>query len=244
MRRVVIFGAGSAIAQSFSRRLAPEGARLYLVARDGIALEDIANDLLARGAREVLVRAADLSDLDSLAGLCDVAQNAFGGIDIALVAHGVLPEQADCEASPERLRDVMSINALSPMVLLNELGRIMAAQRTGVIAVLSSVAADRGRPSNYVYGASKAAMSVLAEGMSLALAPNGVDVLVIKPGFVDTPMTASFKKGLLWSSADDIARVIVTAIKKRKRGVVYAPGWWRLIMLVIKFAPGFLVRRL
>jgi len=244
MRRVVIFGAGSAIAQSFARRLAPEGARFYLVARNETALDDMANDLLARGAQEVSVRAADLSDVDGLAGLCDLARNALGGIDIALVAHGVLPEQAECEASSERLRDVMMINALSPMTLLTQLGRIMAEQRTGALAVLSSVAGDRGRPSNYVYGASKAALSVMAEGLSLSLAGKGVDVLVIKPGFVDTPMTASFRKGLLWSSADRIALVILNAIKKRRRGVVYAPGWWRLIMLAIKFAPGFLVRRL
>lgn len=244
MKRVVIFGAASAIAQSFARQMAVEGARFYLVARNATVLEDIGNDLLARGAKEVSVRAEDLSALEALPELCRLARQILGGIDVALVAHGVLPDQTACEAAPDRLREVMEINTLSPMLLTNELGRIMAEQRSGALAVISSVAGDRGRPSNYIYGASKAALSVMAEGLSLALASKGVDLLVIKPGFVDTPMTASFKKGLLWSSPDSIASVILSAISKRRRGVIYAPGWWRLIMLVIKCAPGFLVRRL
>ena len=240
----MIFGAGSAIAQSFARQLAPEGARFYFIARNETTLGDIANDLIARGAREVSTRAADLLDIDALPALCDTVRGAMGGIDIALIAHGILPDQAQCEASPASLKGIMDVNALSPMVLMARLAQIMTEQGVGVLAILSSVAGDRGRPSNYAYGASKAALSVMGEGLALALAPKGVDVLIVKPGFVDTPMTAALPKGALWSSPDSVARVILTAIKKRKRGVIYAPAWWRLIMLIVKFAPGFLVRRL
>jgi decaprenylphospho-beta-D-erythro-pentofuranosid-2-ulose 2-reductase len=244
MKRVAIFGAGSAIAQAFARQLAMEGAHLYLVARNQTALVDIADDLRARGAGKVSVAAADLAELSALPALCDRARASLGGIDIALVAHGVLPDQAECEKSPEAIQRIMQVNTLSPMLLLSRLGAIMAEQGAGALAVISSVAGDRGRPSNYIYGASKASLSVMGEGLALSLASKGVDVLVVKPGFVDTPMTAAFPKGPLWSSSNDVADEIVTAIKKRKRGVLYTPGWWRLIMLVIKFAPSFLVRRL
>ncbi len=124
------------------------------------------------------------------------------------------------------------------------IGSILSAQKSGSLVVISSVAGDRGRPSNYIYGASKALLSVLGEGMALKLAANGVKVLVVKPGFVDTKMTAAFPKGPLWASAADVGGAIAAAVKAGKSGIIYTPGWWRLVMLIIKFAPGFLVRRL
>ena len=168
----------------------------------------------------------------------------LGGIDVAVIAHGVLPDQEACEASSDTLLEVLKINTLSPAVLMNELAQLMLAQGSGTIVVLSSVAGDRGRPSNYVYGASKALLSVLGEGMALKLAERGVKVLVVKPGFVDTKMTAAFKKGALWASAGQVGANIVKAVKAGKSGVLYTPNWWRLIMLVIKLAPGFIVKRL
>ena len=118
------------------------------------------------------------------------------------------------------------------------------AQGHGSLVILSSVAGDRGRPSNYIYGSAKALLSTLGEGMALELAPLGIKVLVVKPGFVDTKMTAAFKKGALWASAADVGGAIVGAVKSGKTGVLYTPRWWQLIMLVIKHAPGFVVRRI
>jgi short-subunit dehydrogenase len=243
MLRVVIFGATSAIANAAARAFAREGARFHLVGRNEAALADMAGDLKVRGAGEVATRVADLGDLASLPGLCDDANAALGGIDVALVAHGVLPDQGACEMSAAKTLDVFGINLMSPAALMIHLGSILSAQGSGSLVVISSVAGDRGRPSNYVYGASKAALSTLGEGMALKLAPR-VKVLVVKPGFVDTPMTAAFRKGLLWSSAPAVGGAIAAAVKAGKSGVIYTPFWWRFVMLGIRFAPGFVVRRM
>jgi short-subunit dehydrogenase len=244
MLRIAIFGAASGIAEATARAFAGDGAHFFLVARNATALTDIAADLKVRGAGRVDTHAADLGDLGLLSALCDEARETLGGVDVALVAHGVLPDQEACEASVDATLGVLQINTLSPAVLMTRLGSIMSAQGHGSIVVLSSVAGDRGRPSNYIYGASKALLSVLGEGMALKLAERGVKVLIVKPGFVDTKMTASFKKGLLWASAPAVGARIVAAVKAGENGVLYAPGWWRFIMLVIKLAPGFLVRRM
>ena len=244
MMRIAIFGATSAIAEATARQWAGEEARFFLVGRDETALGDIAADLKARGAAEVITRQSDLRELDGLAGLCRDAEGALGRIDVALIAHGVLPDQRIVGESSELFLDLARINALSPGALMIELRKIMKRQRHGSLVVLSSVAGDRGRPSNWVYGGAKAMLSVMGEGMGLELDSAGVNVLVVKPGFVDTPMTADFPKGPLWASTDQVAGSIVRAVRTKRRGVLYAPGWWRWIMLVVAFAPDFLVKRL
>ena len=244
MLRIAIFGATSGIAEAAARLFANEGAQFFLFARDAMALTDVAADLKVRGAGRVDTRAADLRETGALAALCNEARETLGGIDVALIAHGVLPDQETCEASADATLDVLQINTMSPAALMIHLGAIMSAQGSGSLVVLSSVAGDRGRPSNFVYGASKALLSTLGEGMALKLAARGVKVLVVKPGFVDTKMTAAFRKGLLWASASDVGGAIVAAVKAGRSGTIYTPGWWRLIMLVIKFAPGFVVRRM
>lgn len=244
MLRIAIFGAASGIAEATARVFAKDGARLFLVARNAASLDDIASDLKVRGAADVATEVADLADVDALQALCEKAKAALGAIDVALIAHGVLPDQEACEASVAAARDVLTVNTLSPALLMIELGRILSEQGAGSLVILSSVAGDRGRPSNYIYGASKAALSTLGEGMALKLAGSGINVLVVKPGFVDTKMTAEFKKGLLWASAGDVGATIAAAVKAGKRGVLYTPFWWRFIMLVVRFAPAALVRRM
>lgn len=244
MLRIAIFGATSGIAEATARVFAKDGARFFLVARNATLLADVAADLKVRGATEAATRVADLGDANALQGLCEAARETLGAIDVALIAHGVLPVQKACEGSLEATRDVLAINTVSPALLMIRLGSILSEQGSGSLVVLSSVAGDRGRPSNYIYGASKAALSVLGEGMALELGPRGVNVIVVKPGFVDTKMTAAFKKGLLWALPRDIGEAIVAAVKAGRRGVLYTPFWWRFIMLVIKFAPGALVRRM
>ncbi|MGB3809094.1 MAG: SDR family NAD(P)-dependent oxidoreductase [Parvibaculum sp.] len=244
MLRIAIFGATSGIAEAAARNFAKEGAAFFLVARDETALADMASDLKVRGAAAVETHVADLADLAALPPLCETAKQVLGMIDVALIAHGVLPDQQVCETSAEATLDVLRINTLSPASLMIHIGSILSAQKSGSLVVISSVAGDRGRPSNYIYGASKALLSVIGEGMALKLAANGVKVLVVKPGFVDTKMTAAFPKGPLWASAADVGGAIAAAVKAGKSGTIYTPGWWRLVMLIIKFAPGFLVRRL
>ena len=244
MQRIVIFGATSGIAEATAREFAKEGASFVLVGRNAEALGDISADLKVRGAASAEILATELSDVDALPRLCADVGAKLGGIDVAVIAHGVLPDQEACEASADALLDVLKVNSLSPAVLMNELAQLMLAQGSGTIVVLSSVAGDRGRPSNYVYGASKALLSVLGEGMALKLKGRGVNLLVVKPGFVDTKMTADFRKGALWASAAQVGASIAKAVKAGKSGVLYTPRWWELIMLVIKLAPGFAVGRL
>lgn len=244
MQRIVIFGATSGIAEAVARDFAKESAAFVLVGRNGVALEDIKNDLIVRGATSVNVLVADLADVVSLATLCHKAQETLGGIDVAVIAHGTLPDQAVSIASSVAMFEVMQVNSLSPAALMVELGLIMSEQGHGSLVILSSVAGDRGRPSNFVYGASKSLLSTLGEGMALGLKDKGVNVLVVKPGFVDTKMTAAFKKGPLWASASDVGGAIVKAVKAGKSGVLYTPRFWELIMLIVKFAPGFIVKRM
>ena len=225
MLRIAIFGATSGIAEAAARDFAKDGAQFFLCARNAVALADMAADLNVRGSAHIDTRVADLSDTGALSVLCEEARAALGGIDVALIAHGVLPEQALCEASAEKTLEVLQINTMSPAALMIQLGEIMAAQGSGSLVILSSVAGDRGRPSNFIYGASKALLSVLGEGMALKLAARGVKVLVVKPGFVDTKMTAAFRKGLLWASAAEVGGAIVAAVKAGRSGTIYTPGW-------------------
>jgi short-subunit dehydrogenase len=118
----------------------------------------------------------------------------------------------------------------------------MEAQQQGSIAVISSVAGDRGRASNYLYGSAKAAVSTFLSGMRQRLEKRGVNVLTVKPGFVDTPMTRDFKKSALWAKPEEVARGIVRAIDRRK-AVVYLPWFWSIIMLIIKHVPEFMFKR-
>lgn len=244
MLRIAIFGATSGIAEAAARVFAKDGAQFFLCGRDAVALADMAADLKVRGGTRIDIGVADLIDTRALSALCEEARATLDCIDVALIAHGVLPEQEACEASTEKTLEVLQVNTMSPAALMMELGAIMSAQGSGSIVILSSVAGDRGRPSNFIYGASKALLSVLGEGMALKLAARGVKVLVVKPGFVDTKMTAVFSKGLLWASAAEVGGMIAAAVKAGRSGTIYTPGWWRLIMLVVKFAPGFVVRRM
>jgi decaprenylphospho-beta-D-erythro-pentofuranosid-2-ulose 2-reductase len=205
MRRLAIFGATSAIAEATAREFAKRGDALFLVGRSEPRLRAIADDLKIRGASRVEVSTQDLRDLSSYEGLLDRAHAALGGLDAALIAHGTLSDQKACEASVATMLDELQTNAISVMALCTCLANRFAAQQQGVIAVISSVAGDRGRASNYAYGSAKAAVTVFTSGLRQRLRPLGVSVVTVKPGFVDTPMTAQFKKGLLWASPAFVA---------------------------------------
>ena len=240
--RVLVIGATSAIAEATARIYAANGARMHLVARDAARVGAIADDLRVRGAAAVSVDVAELDALHDAGRVVDTAFEALGGLDLALIAHGVLPDPAHCARDGSALQAQFATNALSPIVLLDALARHPALGAAATLAVISSVAGDRGRASNRAYGAAKAAVTAYASGLGQALAPKGVNVLVVKPGFVDTPMTHAFRKGLLWAKPDAIARGIVAAVERR-RAVVYLPWFWRPILFVIRAIPEFLFRR-
>lgn len=243
MDRVLIIGATSAIAEATARRYARNGARFFLVARNGQRLIAIAEDLKVRGAHDADTYVLDVNDVESHAAMLDRAWTALGGVDVTLIAHGTLPDQAACESSVSTALAEFTTNATSTIALLTATAIRMEADNQGTLAVISSVAGDRGKASNYLYGAAKAAVSTFASGLGQRLNKSGVNVLNIKPGFVDTPMTANFRKGLLWASADSVSASIVRAISRRK-GVTYCPGFWRLIMFVITSIPEAIFRRI
>lgn len=241
MQRILIVGATSAIAEATARRYAARGAALFLVARDAGRLEAIAADLRVRGARSVEGFVLDVTALERHGAMLDAAQAALGGIDVALLAHGTLPDQAACDASLELALREFATNGTATIALCHALAARLQAPAT--LAVISSVAGDRGRASNTLYGSAKAAVSAYASGLRQRLQASGVNVLTIKPGFVDTPMTAAFRKGLLWARPDAVARGIVAAVDRR-RGVAYLPWFWWGIMTIIKHIPEAVFRRL
>lgn len=243
MQKILIVGATSAIAEATARLWAARGDALFLVGRNAARLETIAADLRVRGAAAVGCFTMDATDSATHAAMLDGVTAALGGLDVALIAHGTLPDQNACEASVELTLQEIDNNGLSVVALATLLAARFEAQGHGTLAAISSVAGDRGRQSNYVYGAAKGMVSLFLQGLRNRLAKKGVQVLTIKPGFVDTPMTASFKKGALWAQPDDIARGILRAIEQR-RDEVYLPGFWRLIMAIIRHIPERIFKRL
>lgn len=242
-KRILIIGATSAIAEATARLYAAGAANLCLVARDATRLQVIAQDLLVRGAAAVLTDTLDVSELAAHASVLGNAFSALGGIDIALIAHGTLPDQERCGADLAYSLREFELNGTATIALAASIARRLEKQGSGTLAVISSVAGDRGRASNYLYGAAKAAVSTYLSGLRQHLNARGINVLTIKPGFVDTPMTAAFRKGPLWAKPEQVARGIVRAIDQR-RSVAYLPAFWYGIMLVIRNIPEFVFRRI
>jgi decaprenylphospho-beta-D-erythro-pentofuranosid-2-ulose 2-reductase len=243
MQRILIVGASSAIAEAAARLFAARGDALFLAGRNGPRLQAMAEDLKVRGASQAHSFVLEAREFDRFGALLQAATQGLGGLDGALIAHGTLSDQAACQRSAALMRSEFEINALSHMALCTELANQFEAQGRGVIAVISSVAGDRGRQSNYVYGSAKAAVTAFTSGLRQRLYPKGVRVVTIKPGFVSTPMTAAFKKGALWASPARVAADIVRAMD-RGAPVIYTPWFWRLIMAVIRCVPETVFRRL
>jgi hypothetical protein len=243
-RNVLIVGATSAIAQSVARLYAESGARLFLAARSSAKLEVVAADLIARGAGAVDIFAMDAEDSTQIAAMQQAAWGAMGAVHIALVAYGSLPDQARAAADAAYLAHQFRINAESVLICLAGLAERLQSQGGGVLAVIGSAAGDRGRAANYLYGAAKAAIHAFASGLRQQLYARSVYVVTIKPGFVATPMTAQLNlPALLTARPDAVAARIVAAIERR-RGVVYAPGFWWPIMLAIRMLPEAVFKRL
>lgn len=214
-----------------------------LVARNPDRLTAVAQDLLTRGALAVDTWVMDLDDTTAHPEMLASAAQRLGRIDLVLIAHGVLGDQHSAEADFEVAAAILHTNLISTVSLLTWLGNYLQAQRGGTLAVISSVAGDRGRKSNYVYGASKGALNLFLEGLRNRIDRDGVNVLTIKPGFVATPMTAHVAHNALFRSPDQIARGIVNAVDRR-RDVAYLPWFWRWIMLLVRAIPNRLFKKM
>ena len=236
----MILGASSALGQALARELAARGEALALVARDAARLERVAADIEARGAT-VTRHLADFDDLAGHAALLD----EVGEADDYWLFYGTLPDQAACEGDWELAAAALHTNFTSAASLLTRLANRLEPRGRGSLVVVSSVAGDRGRASNYVYGAAKGALSLFCQGLRNRLSKHGVQVLTIKPGFVDTPMTAAVEKtpAPLWATPERVARDMVRA-RDRGADVRYTPWFWLPIMAIIKSVPERIFKRL
>jgi decaprenylphospho-beta-D-erythro-pentofuranosid-2-ulose 2-reductase len=234
--RILVLGATSAIAMAVMRQLVTPAAHFFLVARSREKLTAVAQDLLVRGALRVDMIVADLDDTQAHPQMLSVATSQLGAVDLALLAHGVLGDQAAAERDYFIAEQILGTNLFSAVSLLTWLANYCVSQGQGTLAVISSVAGDRGRKSNYVYGASKAGLNAFLSGLRNRCDRSGVQVLTIKPGFVATPMTAHIPKNRLFATPERVARGILSAVRKRK-DVVYVPWFWRPIMSIIKAVP-------
>jgi short-subunit dehydrogenase len=242
VKKILIIGATSAIAEATTRIWAERGDELFLVARNQGRLNVLTQDLKVRGSSAVNSYCMDANNFEEHLTMLDKAFGMLEQIDVVLIAHGTLSNQKECEHSVELTMQEIKTNALSAIALLIHLANRFESQGSGVIAVISSVAGDRGRASNYVYGSAKAMVTTFTSGLRQRLYKSGVSVVTIKPGFVDTPMTAEFKKGLLWAKPEKVAKGIVIALDK-KNDEFYTPGFWWGIMKIIKFIPEAIFKR-
>ena len=243
MKRILILGAASAIAQSYARRRAAQGWSFVLAGRNEDRLKAIAADLVASGAAMAEPYVIDLGALDGIEPAVRSLRER-GAIDEVLVAYGVLGEQAVFEQDLAQTRAAIDTNFTSAAIWVLALLKDLPAASGMTIIGLCSVAGDRGRGSNFVYGSTKAAFDRFLEGLAHKHDGSNVRIVRVKPGFVDTPMTASFKKGgPLWSTPDKIAADIESAVNKGKR-VIYTPWFWWVIMMIIRHLPWFVFRRM
>ena len=241
--KILIIGATSAIAKATARLYADRHAELFLIARNPARLAELVSDLEVRGASTVGHALLDLARQKAHAAAIDQAFAFLETVDVALICHGSLPDQEACELDYKKAEREITVNGLSVISLLTLLAQRMKAQQQGIMAVITSVAGERGRQPNFVYGAAKSMVSTYLQGLRGKLHPFNVHVMDIRPGLVDSPMTAHLEKGPLWSTPEYVASKIVSSIDSR-RHTVYTPGYWRIIMAAVCSIPEFIFKRI
>lgn len=239
-RRVLVFGATSAIAAQVAKLHAERGDRLVLVGRNPDKLARTA--ALCAGA-EITTLAADFDDLDANEALVARAIAQLGGVDSVLIAHGYLGDQLETERSFAAAEKTLRTNFLSVVSLLVPLANHLEAAGRGRLGVITSVAGDRGRPRNYTYGAAKGALNIYLQGLRTRLYASGVTVTTLKLGPVDSPMTEGHAKHMLFGKPAQVARGIVHAMDAGTPEA-YVPSFWRAIMPVVKHTPELVFQRL
>jgi short-subunit dehydrogenase len=241
--KALIIGATSAIAQQTARLLSKRGAELFLVGRSVEKLETLCADLRVRGATKVFTLAVDLNRLEQHDRIVQEALQVLGRFDHVLIAHGILGNQDEAQREFAHVEQIFLTNCISTLSLLTRLANRMINDGSGAIAVITSVAGDRGRQSNYVYGASKAAVGVFLQGLRSRLHPYGIRVIELRSGPVDTPMTQHMRKSWMFSRPETIAAGIVRAFDGRC-DTIYLPWFWKWIMCGIRSLPERVFKRL
>ncbi|MGC9987912.1 MAG: SDR family oxidoreductase [Terriglobales bacterium] len=244
MKQVVILGATSGMALEIQRQLARRGCELFLVSRSAQRLAELQADLTLRGARKVLTYSANLAAVQQHAAVFDFAQRSFPKFDTVLLAYGSMHEQKDSESSIDVLLEELQVNFVSATAILTLFAADLERRHTGCLAAITSVAGDRGRRSNYVYGSAKGALSLFLQGLRSRLHPAGVRVITIKPGPVQTPMTDHMANSARFADPERVARDIVRALERRSPDVLYTPKVWRYVMTAVEHIPETIFKRL
>ncbi len=241
----VIIGATSAMAEHCARLWVKDSPkRLTLVGRDASRTQRVADDLQVRSPQsQIQVMTTDFVDAAAIQRTTQTIV-ALARVDVVLIAHGVLSDQEACQADVLACDASLQINGVSPVLFAEAFAQSMVFANRGTIGIIGSVAGDRGRQSNYVYGAAKGLVSRYAQGMQHRLAGTAVKVVLIKPGPTDTPMTGELKaKGQKMASVEQVAQDIVAGMAAGKP-VVYTPGIWQIIMLVVMHIPRVVFNKL
>ncbi|MFK7994197.1 MAG: SDR family NAD(P)-dependent oxidoreductase [Granulosicoccus sp.] len=247
-RKIAILGATSGMAEKTARLLAADHNTLMLVARNEERLSAIASDLDIRGNGDVLSRIQDLELVGNPSEFFKSLASETGGLDAVLIFHGYLGDQSLALTDATELDKILSGNFVSTLHLSIAARQVLENSQHDipVLLAIGSVAGDRGRSSNYLYGCAKSAICTLFEGMmhNAGLSGSKTSIILVKAGLTDSPMTAHLPKdGLLWSSTDKLAQIIAASMDKGSR-IVYAPGYWRIIMWVIRMLPQSVLNRL
>jgi hypothetical protein len=245
-KRVIIIGATSRLAELCARRWVTNDAiDLVLVGRDLGKLQAISADLQVRSPQSVVsIQTTNFTDATAIEAFVTEVCHQHGSPNVVLIAHGSLPDQQNCQSDLSETADALDVNGLSPVLFAEAFANKMQHDSKGTIAIIGSVAGDRGRKSNYVYGAAKGLVTRYAQGMQHRFAGTGLSIVLIKPGPTDTPMTADLKStGAKLASADEVAALIVEGVDRGKP-VVYAPKKWALIMMIIRHLPRFVFNKM
>jgi short-subunit dehydrogenase len=238
----LILGASSAMAKAFARLAAERGAAVTLAGRDLDDLAAGAEDARLRGAAQARALACDAADAASRAA-CIAAAALPETVLNVFVAIGDMPEQEAMDRDPGLTARMIAATYSGPVALLQGLAPLLEAQRAGRVVIVGSVAGDRGRRKNYLYGSAKAGLATFSEGLRARLFASGVTVTLVKPGFVDTAMTWGLPGLFLVASPRDCAAAMLDAAE-RGRAVIYHPFFWRFIMLIIRHIPPDIMKKL
>ena len=244
LRKIVVLGATSGIALEVQRLLAHRGRELVLVARSPQRLAEVQADLAARGAGQVFTYSADLASVQQHAAIFDFACRTLPDFDTVLLAYGPMHSQEESERSVDVLLDELLVNFTSAAAILSLFAADLERRRTGCLAAITSVAGDRGRRSNYVYGSAKGALSLFLQGLRSRLHPAGVRVITIKPGPVLTPMTDHLPNSARFADPEQVGREIVRTLERRSPDVLYTPRIWRYVMSAVRQIPETVFKRL
>jgi len=244
MKKIVILGATSGIALEVQRQLARRACELLLIARSPQRLAELQSDLVTRGAKQVFTYSADLSSIQQHAAIFEFARHNLPGFDTVLLAYGSMHDQKDSETSIDVLLEELHVNFVSATAILTLVAADLERRRTGCLAAITSVAGDRGRRSNYVYGSAKGALALFLQGLRSRLYPAGVRVITIKPGPVQTPMTDHLPNATRFADPEQVARDIVRALERRSPDVLYTPKVWRYVMTAVQQIPESIFKRL